>query len=139
MSRPPTTSTTDAYTITFCPRPDRPHSVVFVDPAVAGASDLVLAALAEQETRLGERRWAQRGQYRDVDELYDKLNAQIAAAGERIAREAITTLIGSAAAAAGAEHSRYAGCRDCPCTPGVIAPHLRINGAYGDLHIDSLT
>lgn len=103
-----------------------PEPRIFVDNQVAEARSEQLAGLVFQEEQLGARRWSSRGLYSDVDDLYDRLNAEIGRVKLEIAREVLVFLASDVTgnidtAIAGAEFDRHAGCTSCGCTPGVTA------------------
>lgn len=120
------TATTDRHHITIRPQAEiEPWTAIFVEDPLAETVDADLAALAAQEANLGDRRWAQRGMHPEVDALYDRLNARIGVVKTAIAAEVLRTLNevfdnDVERAAAGVRFSRHAGCRMCPCSPGVM-------------------
>jgi len=85
------------------------------------------------------------GNHPEVDALYEKLNGHIMATKTAIAREALATIAGqltgdTEAAARDAHFSRNAGCRMCPCSPGVVigAP-VQLDGQPIDVWVEPLT
>ncbi len=97
--------------------------------------DEKVAELQAAEAALGDRRFATRGVFPDVDKLYDRLNRNIARAKRDAAREvlvALRLLPGDAKL----HFSRYAGC-SCPCSPGTIADVRIIRNGYPvDIWVD---
>jgi hypothetical protein len=119
----------DEYTIRIRQRDLHEHNPaprVYVADRVAEARSTDLADLERQESDLGERRFAERGQFADVDDLYDRLNDETMRVKTLIAREVLASLHlmvdGDLDTAIGrAFFSRKAGGDMCPCSPGVVA------------------
>ncbi len=104
----------------------RPAPRVYVANDIASGRSDLLADLERQERELGDNRFADREAVREVDELYDRLNAEIMRVKTEIATEALRQVTDYVSgdmdrAADRAFFSRNAGCDDCPCTPGVVA------------------
>lgn len=124
--------------VTFRTRDPRskPHEYwaktrVYVDDALSDQDEKV-ARLAAEERALGDRRFATREVYPDVDKLYDKLNRAIGAAKKQAAHDA---LIDAELAEFGEfklKFSRTAGC-SCHCSPGVV---LSVRIFRGDRPVD---
>jgi hypothetical protein len=114
------------YLIVLTPRiSDDDHPHVIVDDDLAQAQNDVLADLARQEEALDDLRYATRGEFPEVDALYDEMNQHIVDTKTTIAQTAVAQLSGIVEgnvdrAVERAEFSRYAGCTVCPCSPGVI-------------------
>lgn len=114
------------YLIVLTPRngeDDHPH--VIVDNDLAEAQDATLADLTRQEENLDDLRNADRGEFPEVDALYDAMNKHMVDTKTAIAQTAVAQLSGIVTgnverAVERAEFSRHAGCKACPCTPGVI-------------------
>ena len=123
-------TTLDTYTTTAVPNGGEP-SVVYVSDAAAEAADTGLAELTRREAELGARRNSPRGEHPDVDTLYDELNAKIGEVKTEIARRVLAALNGGSVnlhrdTLGGLRFDRHAGCGLCPCSPGVVAPGLRM-------------
>lgn len=120
---------TSGYTMRLITRvgyETNPAPRIYVLDAVAEARSADLAELQRQEQALGDKRFAERGEHPDVDDLYDRLNAEIMRVKTDIAKEALGELghVITGDVNAGVERaffSRNAGCDMCPCSPGVIA------------------
>lgn len=124
------TAVTDRHTITVYPVTGDGRSAVHVTADAEEAADSVLAELARRERALGDRRCSTRGEFPDVDELYDDLNHRRAIVGGRLARQALrdaAALFDDAPNLTKARYSRTAGC-SCPCSPGLRVP----GGLYAD-------
>lgn len=97
---------------------------VYFDNAAVAAGDPEFAKLASQEAALEDRRWSHRGDYPDVDALYDQKNARYMQATTRIAGELAPAILdaveGTRVDPGGLRFDAHAGCRDCRCTPGVV-------------------
>lgn len=128
------------YVVVLTPRVDEddyPH--VIVDDDLAQFRDETLADLVRQEEALGDLRGAERGDFPQVDALYQRLNDRLTNTKTVIAREAVALLdgivegdVGRAAGLAG--FSVLAGCKACPCTPGVILG-ARLYLGYRDVNV----
>lgn len=135
---------TDTYDVVIAPRTtwqeEMPH--VMVADSVAHDADPDLAAFAAKEANLGDLRWAERGADTTVDALYDRLNERIAATKTAVAREALNAIAGLVdgdvtAAGERAMFSVHAGCRMCPCSPGVVVgSRLYIDGLPFDVWVE---
>lgn len=105
-------------------RPSEYHANtrVYVSSKVvmAKATDKLLR-LDKEEAELGERRWAEKGKFPEVDKLYAQLNREYAKVAREIATEAVQKILvpGRQRDTISARFSRRAGC-SCPCSPGVI-------------------
>lgn len=90
---------------------------VYVTDEVSNESDEKLRELQAEEEVLGSRRWSTRGEFPDVDKLYDQLNRAIG----RVKREVAVSAARKIAVddTITGRFSRKAGC-SCPCSPGVI-------------------
>jgi hypothetical protein len=122
---------------------NNPAPRVYVADEVAQSRSTDLVEYQRQEAELGDRRWAERGIYADVDALYDVLNQAIMNVKTEIAREVLGTLPATVegnlvAAIDRAFFSRKAGCDMCPCSPGVIAGvKLTIDGGEFDMWVET--
>lgn len=110
----------DAYTY-------RRNTRVYVSDELA-ERDLTLAALANAERNLGDRRFSGRGEDANVDALYDALNKRIA----DVKRNVVTSVIDRIKNQLyGTQHtpdvkarfSRKGGC-SCGCSPAVVLNHV---------------
>lgn len=117
---------------------DRPsRSRIYVSNSLIETGDSRIAELQAQEAALGERRFAQRGKYLDVDSLYDMLNRAIASAKRKYALEALHTI--DEWSDVTGRFSRTAGCT-CGCSPGVVLDReLYRDGRQLDLWLDENT
>ncbi|HEU4753643.1 MAG TPA: hypothetical protein VFU47_11090 [Armatimonadota bacterium] len=111
---------TDRYMVRALPRGARERassSRLYVADEVASAADERLRELQKEESELGDRRFSTRGDFPDVDKLYDRLNRRIATVKREVALDAVRRL--PRCGDVTARFSRYAGC-SCPCSPGVV-------------------
>ncbi len=119
----PITIKSGIYEATVATRGGWPAGVYFDNDAVA-AGDPEYAALASQEAALEDRRWSHRGDYPDVDDLYDRMNGRFEEAATRIAGELapaiLDTVEGTGLDPNGLRFDMYAGCECGRCTPGVV-------------------
>jgi hypothetical protein len=111
--------TTDEYVVKAVARSGDERSSksrAYVSRVLAVLHDVRLRELEEQEASLGDRRFSERGEFPDVDKLYDRLNRRVATVYREIALDALRRLeCGDFTG----NFSRYAGC-SCPCSPGVV-------------------
>ena len=118
------TLTRGGLKITVVPVVGSDPTRIHVSDGLAAAADPQLAALIAEETALRMDP--------DADDLRDRLNAQInpriADGKVEIARRVLELLRGVVEVSGELTFDRYAGCRLCPCTPGVVAPRLRRRG-----------
>lgn len=137
---------TAAYTIRLRSRDyyeQSPAPRIYVADDVAAAASADLAEYTRQERELGSRRWAKRGQYAEVDALYDLLNQTVMDVKTGIARDVLALLPPSVEgnlveAVTRASFSREAGCDICPCSPGVVAgTKLLWRGGEFDVWVES--
>jgi hypothetical protein len=142
MSANALTITDFDYTLTIRARTSyeaNPAPRVYVSDAVADTRSETLVDLERQERALGEMRFAERGTHVFVDDLYDRLNAEIMRVKTEIAREVLAELGGITdgdidTAVDRAWFSHNAGCDMCPCSPGVVAgARLTWNGGEFDV------
>ncbi len=106
--------------------------------------DATLRELEAREENLGDQRWSSRGDFPDVDKLYDDMNNRRFEVWVDIAREALTVIASlldrdPAESLDGAVGDAYAGCRTCKCSPGVtLARPLVRNGQIVSAYIRRL-
>lgn len=117
------------YRITFVPRTEPGHPCVRVSNAVAAAADAEFADFLARDAR---------GEVSD----YTRMNEKNADVKTKIATRVLplvtTTRLGvTFTAPASLVFDRHAGCRLCPCTPGVVAPGLRKNGVRVDVVVEA--
>lgn len=114
---------------------------VYVSDAVAQARSPRLIELETEEMQLGEKRFSTRGEDRDVDRIYDRLNREIGRVKREAAAFAVRRLIAGDFLRCYNPNvtfrfSRHAGC-SCPCSPGVIASDRIYDGGNPvDIWID---
>ena len=90
---------------------------VYVTDELTHATDEKLQELLTAERELGDQRHSTRGEYPEVDRLYDRLNRSIARVKRTLAVDTVRELLGDQYITG--RFSRHAGC-SCPCSPGVV-------------------
>lgn len=114
--------TTDEYVVKAVARSSGERSSksrAYVSGVLAALHDARLRELEEQEAALGDKRFSERGEFPDVDRLYDRLNRRVATVYREITLDALRRLeCGDITG----NFSRRAGC-SCPCSPGVVLSH----------------
>lgn len=97
--------------------------------------DETLKQLTTQEENLGEKRFSTRGEFPDVDKLYDRINRRIATVKREIAQQALLAR-GLINENVRVRFSRHAGC-SCSCSPGVVVHDVIYdeNGRPADIWI----
>src|SRR5690606_27547574 len=111
---------TDRYMVRALPRGARERassSRLYVADEVASTADERLRELQKEESELGDRRFSTRGDFPDVDKLYDRLNRRITTVKREVALAAGGGVPRSGEVAA--VFSRFAGC-DGRFLPGVV-------------------
>lgn len=91
---------------------------VNADVYIGNGTDLVLDALVEAEKNLGDKRSSSRGDYPEVDGLYDAMNSRIRKAEVKAVKDILALFLPDLDTE-GARYSAKAGC-SCPCSPGVV-------------------
>lgn len=111
--------------------PDRKTRVYVSDDVLTGER---WVELHDAEENLGERRFATRGQFPDVDRLYDRLNREIMRQKRNVALYAVEQALGLEDVTG--RFSRHAGC-SCACSPGVVLDRqIRRDGVAVDIWVE---
>lgn len=117
---------------------------VSIENELATQRDDTLREMEAREENLGDQRWSTRGEFPDVDKLYDEMNGRRFDAWVAVTREAVTAIASLfdrdvTEALDGAAGDAYAGCRTCKCSPGVsLARPLIRNGQIVNVYIRRL-